>query len=243
MHKGDAMTTRFFQLTGMTCLFALTAGTVLAEGAAERPPGVSPDEAWGKLLEGNARFASGHSTCRVDQAGVRASLANGQKPHAVVLTCSDSRVPPEILFDQGLGEIFVIRVAGNVADPMVLGSIEYAVEHLGTPLVLVLGHERCGAVTAAATAGHRPTGNVGSVLSAIAPAVRKAKQHAHGTDTAALVEDAANENALSVAHDMPRLSKVVGRLVKAGKLKVLAAKYDLDDGRVSLLESPGAKNP
>jgi len=110
-------------------------------------------------------------------------------------SCSDSRVPPEIIFDKGLGEIFVVRVAGNVLDPVVLGSIEYAAEHLGSPLVMVLGHERCGAVTAAVDAKGKPEGNIGAIIKNIAPAVKQAKNEYKGKDKAELVETAINDNA------------------------------------------------
>src|SRR5205085_10520354 len=115
------------------------------------------------LKEGNGRFAAGKLAVKDVGAQRRATLAKGQHPFAVVLACADSRVPPELVFDQGLGELFVLRVAGNLADPFVLGSIEYAVEHLHTPLIVVLGHENCGAVAAALTKAAFP-GNLGTLV-------------------------------------------------------------------------------
>ncbi len=154
---------------------ALAAG--LAFASSGTIAGMSPDEALGKLMDGNKRYVENKLTngLRSDPA-TRASLARSQRPYAVILTCSDSRVPPEIIFDKGLGEVFVVRVAGNVPDPVVLGSIEYAAEHLGTPLVMVLGHERCGAVKAAVDAKGRSTGsaNIDAIVKIIAPSIKSA---------------------------------------------------------------------
>jgi carbonic anhydrase len=111
--------------------------------------GITADEALQKLMDGNRHYVEQQMTNQKKcSQSVRESLAKGQNPYAIILSCSDSRVPPEIIFDKALGEIFVVRVAGNVPDPIVLGSIEYAEEHLGSPLIMVLGHERRGAVTA-----------------------------------------------------------------------------------------------
>lgn len=199
--------------------------------------GMSADEALQKLMDGNKRYVEQQmSSNKLCDLKTRKSLAKGQKPYAVILTCSDSRVPPEIIFDKGLGEIFVIRVAGNVPDPIVLGSIEYAAEHIGSPLVMVLGHERCGAVTAAVDAKGKPEGNIGAIITAIAPAVKQAKKHYAGKDKAQLVENAVDINARLVAANLTKQSAVLDHLVKAGKLTIVTAKYDLDDGTVSLLK-------
>ena len=142
------------------------------------------DEALERLLAGNARFAAdrklndGHGTDR------RAELATGQQPWAVIVGCADSRVPPDVIFDAGLGDLFVVRVAGNTAvDPFVLGSVEYALAHLGSPLVLVLGHEGCGAVkgaVAAATEGATEPGSIGEVIAPIVPVVQGVVEDEHG---------------------------------------------------------------
>ena len=142
-------------------------------------------EALDKLLEGNARFVSDQlNPQKPCCAGTRLALASGQQPYAIILSCSDSRVPPEIIFDVGLGEIFVVRDAGNVLSPIVLGSIEYAADHLGSPLLVFLGHECCGAVPAAVDShgeahGHGH-GHVGEIVQAIAPAVAEARKLACG---------------------------------------------------------------
>lgn len=213
--------------------------------AAVEGGGVTADEALSRLLEGNKRFVeSKMNACGETTAAAREKLAKGQKPYAIILSCSDSRVPPEIIFDKSLGEIFVVRVAGNVPDPVVLGSIEYAAEHLGSPLIMVLGHERCGAVTAAVESKGKPEGNIGAIVRAIAPAVKKAKQGCKECTScdmkekkAKLIECAIDENVKLVAKNLTRQSPVIGHLVKEGKVKIVAAKYDLDDGKVSLMET------
>jgi carbonic anhydrase len=167
-------------------------------------------------------------------------LARGQRPPAIVLSCSDSRVPPEIVFDQSLGEIFVVRVAGNVPDPVVVGSIEYAAEHLGSSLVLVLGHERCGAVTAAVNVKGKAFGNIGSIVNAIAPAVAQARKEAVGKDKAELVDVAIADNVKNVVANLTRQSPSLAKLVKEGGVKIVGARYDLDDGKVTLVEGAGA---
>ncbi|HLO24504.1 MAG TPA: carbonic anhydrase [Geobacteraceae bacterium] len=201
--------------------------------------GITADEALGRLLEGNKRFVeSKMSVCGETTAAAREKLANSQKPYAIILSCSDSRVPPEIVFDKSLGEIFVVRVAGNVPDPVVLGSVEYAAEHLGSPLVMVLGHERCGAVTATVDANGKGEGNIGAIVKGIAPALKKAKQdkNCDRKDKGKLVECVVDANAKLVAKNLTKQSKIIRELVHEGKLKIVAAKYDLDDGKVTVFD-------
>jgi len=147
-------------------------GIVFASSAG---PGISPDEALKKLIDGNNRFVQSAQAQKDIGNNRRTELTKGQHPFAVILSCSDSRVPPEHIFDQGLGDIFVVRVAGNVADSIELGSVEYAAEHLGVPLILVLGHQSCGAVKATVDGG-KPEGNIESIVKKIAPAVKKARE-------------------------------------------------------------------
>lgn len=206
--------------------------------------GITADEALAKLLDGNKRYVENQMTgAKLCGMSARESLAKGQKPYAIILSCSDSRVPPEIIFDKGLGEIFVVRVAGNVPDPVVLGSIEYAAEHLGSPLIMVLGHERCGAVTAAVEAKGKPEGNIGAIVKTIAPAVKKAKQDCKKCsacdmkDKPKLVECAIDENVKLVAKNITKQSPAIGKMVKEHKVKIVAAKYDLDDGKVTVMEA------
>jgi carbonic anhydrase len=224
----------------------LLAGLLSAWGAfamASSGVGVTADEALQKLQDGNKRYVeSKMNTCGETNAAARAKLAQSQKPYAIILSCSDSRVPPELIFDQTLGEIFVVRVAGNVPDPLVLGSIEYATEHLGSPLIMVLGHERCGAVKATVEANGKGEGNIGAIVKSIAPALKKVKAECKGhkncdqKDKAMLVECVVDTNAKMVAANLVKQSKVIAELVKEGKVKIVAAKYDLDDGNVTLFE-------
>ncbi len=238
---------------GIVSRVAATIGVValatgLAFASSHGAPAVSPEEALQKLMDGNKRYIENQMTgTKLCDLSTRTSLAKSQKPYAIILTCSDSRVPPEILFDKGLGEVFVVRVAGNIPDPVVLGSIEYAAEHLGSPLVMVLGHERCGAVTATVDAKGKTTGsaNIDAIVKTIAPTVKNAakdcdacKGEAKCADTKkdAFVECVIDANAKTVAANLTKKSKILKHLVDAKKIKIVAAKYDLDDGAVSLFK-------
>lgn len=220
-------------------LFSLTAlGAALAATVAFASAGgstVTADEALSRLMEGNARFVQNQMTgTKLCSTEARSALATSQKPYAIILCCSDSRVPPELIFDKGLGELFIVRVAGNIPDPVILGSIEYAAEHLGSPLVMVLGHERCGAVTATVKATGKPEGNIGAIVKTITPAVKKAKAECKTKDQAQLVECATDQNVKLVAASLTKNSKVLEHMVKEGKLRIVTAKYDLDDGKVTV---------
>ncbi|HET8734808.1 MAG TPA: carbonic anhydrase [Anaeromyxobacteraceae bacterium] len=152
-------------------------------------------------------------------------------PVAAVVGCADSRVPPELLFDQGLGDLFVVRVAGNVAEPGVVGSVEYAAEHLGTPLVIVLGHEGCGAVKSTLD-GAGEEGNLGSLVKEIRPAIADACQAAApGCDA---VHQGVHLNARAQAKSLLARSAALQGLVAAGKVRVVVATYDLASGKVAL---------
>jgi carbonic anhydrase len=209
-------------------------GTELPQqSSAESTPAVKTDEALKKLLDGNQRFAAGLTAQKDVGAARRTALIQGESPSAVLLSCSDSRVPPELVLDQGLGDIFVVRVAGNVADPVTLGSIEYAVEHLNVPLIIVMGHDKCGAV-AATVQGGKPEGNIRSIVAKIAPAVRKAR--ASGKKGDDLLDAAISENVKNVIASLTRVSKIIKQLVKEKKVKIVAAKYSFSTGKVELLE-------
>jgi carbonic anhydrase len=227
-------------------LVVLAAGMAFATSASA--PAVSPDEALQRLMDGNQHFVENKLTNAAhSDTTTRTSLARSQKPYAIILTCSDSRVPPEIIFDKGLGELFVIRVAGNVPDPIVLGSIEYAAEHLGSPLVMVLGHERCGAVTATVNAKGKSTGskNIDAIVKAVGPSVKAAvrdcqacKDDKKCADTRKdeFVECLVDANAKNVAASLTKNSKILNHLLHEKKIKIVAAKYDLDDGKVTLFK-------
>jgi len=197
----------------------------------------SPVEARTLLEEGNARFIGGQANPSSGSDSVlpkdlsqarRDELAKGQHPFAVVVTCSDSRVPPEVLFDQALGDVFVVRVAGNVVDPVVLGSVEYAVEHLGAPLVVVMGHTKCGAV-AATVEGGRVSGSIGSIIDLIHPAVDRAK--AAGANEAELPEASADVN-IEIQKQVIEGSRLLDEFVEADKLEIIGAKYDIASGTI-----------
>lgn len=196
-------------------------------------PGITPDEALSRLLEGNRRFVSNKSFHPNEGPNARGKLAGGQAPFAIILGCSDSRVPPEVVFDFGLGDLFVIRVAGNIVEDAGVGSIEYAVEHLGTPLIVVLGHERCGAVKATietVEAGGEAPGRIGELVRKLKPAV-EASKNVPGDK----VDNAVRENARRMAKELAGLEPFLKERVDSGKVKVVAARYDLDSGVVELL--------
>lgn len=187
-----------------------------------------------RLVAGNERYVSGFSAHPNNDLMRRTKVAAGQAPFATILTCADSRVPPELIFDQGLGDLFVCRVAGNVVDDALLASLEYSVIHLGSTLIMVLGHERCGAVKATidALAGKGDPDDVGTKIGAlaalIAPAVRAAPADAPDKLDAVVSINASHAAAEIFVNSPPLRARVL-----AGKLKIVAARYDLDDGKVT----------
>lgn len=185
------------------------------------------------LIEGNRRYVAGQ-TDPPDLSAARRSVlrSKGQQPFAVVLTCSDSRVPPEHIFNQGLGDLFVVRVAGNVVDYVTMGSIEYGAEHLGSPLLLVLGHDYCGAVKATVDGGEAP-GSIGAIVERIKPTVDLLKQAGvRGEDLYRKVED---ENILAVINEIEK-SPIIHHMVEQGQLTIVGAKYHLGSGEVTFIE-------
>jgi len=206
--------------------------TFVASTMAGESAGVGADEALSRLLNGDKRFVAGKSEEPTGAALVerRHALAKDQKPFAVILGCSDSRVPPELIFDVTLGDIFVVRTAGEVVDAIVLGSLEYAIEHLGTKLIVVLGHERCGAVTAAVS-GATDTGDIPDVLKAISPAVEETKGQSGDA-----IENAVRANARDIARRLKSSGPIIAPRVQSGEVKIVAAYYSLDTGQVELLK-------
>ncbi len=186
---------------------------------------LTPDTALAKLLAGNQRFAS-QQVRQPNQGAFRLQeVAKGQKPFAAILGCADSRVPVEILFDRGLGDLFTVRVAGNVATPEEIGSLEYAAL-LGTQIILVLGHERCGAVTAA-LANQPAPGQIGSILEQIQPAIIATKGRSGDPLKNAIIANVNNQ--ITTLKSSP----VLAELIAADKLKIVGGYYDLDTGLVS----------
>jgi carbonic anhydrase len=212
-------------------LFVVAAFSGVASRAAEHgaaPAGTSPEQAISALHAGNDRYAHDQLSAKHYPAE-RHLLTKGQQPYAIVLSCSDSRVPPEILFDESLGKLFVVRVAGNVIDPVVLGSIEYAAEHLHTHLLIVLGHEGCGAVKATLDGGTPPP-NIAELTKRIAPAVEKTK--GKGMDAAV-----AENVRLQMEHALSE-SKLLSDLSAKGEIRILGAVYSLKSGTVQWLGTP-----
>lgn len=204
-------------------------------GHGEHTVGVNADEALKRLLEGNKRYADGKTKGPNRSAARRTELAKSQHPIAVIVSCSDSRVPPELLFDQGFGDVFVVRTAGNIVDSIALGSIEYAVDHLGAKLIVVLGHERCGAVTAAMQGGEVP-GNIKSVVDAIKPAVEKGKARHSGHGE--VLDTCIISNVKQVAQKIRTTAPILSEKVEDGMVKVVGAYYDLDSGSVNMTYMP-----
>jgi carbonic anhydrase len=192
---------------------------------------VSADQRWKSLLDGNKRFVAGKPISH-DFVSQRHNLKKTQHPQVAVLSCSDSRLPPEIIFDQGLGELFVVRVAGNSADPPGLGSLEYAVEHLGTVMIVVLGHQSCGAVTAACSGEKLPTPNLEAMVQPIDHSCRVAKEQ-HAKEE--LVEFAIKDHVHTTAQDLLAHSTVLKHAHDEGKLTIVEAYYSLDSGTVTRL--------
>ncbi|MGH8093460.1 MAG: carbonic anhydrase [Chthoniobacterales bacterium] len=210
-------------ITSIT-LFSL-AGFVFA---ADHPaPSLDPDAALAKLKEGNARFDTSKVSASKPTTARRVETAQAQHPFAVILACADSRTAPEIVFDQNIGYLFVIRTAGNLVDDHALGSIEYAVAHLGTRLIVVLGHERCGAVQAALASDTAP-GHVESLVRDIQPAVKAAKGEKGNVMDLTIAENA-RLMAAKIRNDAS-----LGELAK--EVRVISAVYNLDTGKVGWLK-------
>ena len=196
--------------------------------AADHPAASVPaDAALAKLKEGNLRFASSEVSQSKPTAARRTETAQAQHPFAIIVGCADSRTPPELIFDQNLGDLFVIRTAGNLVDDHALGSIEYGVEHVGARLIVVLGHTRCGAVTAALESDHAP-GHIDSLVRDIQPAVKAAK----GKPGDALAA-ATTENARQVAARI-KSKAALGDLAK--EVRIVSAIYDLDTGKIEWIK-------
>lgn len=198
---------------------------------------LTADQALTLLKSGNAAFVAGTAAKALPSRKRRLEIAKSQAPFAVYVSCSDSRVPPELLFGRGLGELFIVRNAGNTVDTVAMGSIEYAVAELGVPLVVVMGHERCGAVKAAIAVVESNTvfpGSIGRMIEPIVPAVLRARQL--GGD---LVENSVRENVRRVTSDLRVASEpMLLEPQRRGVLKVVGAYYDLDTGVVDFFDEP-----
>jgi carbonic anhydrase len=220
-----------FSIFGVATALLLT-GISHATSRQPEASGLTADEVWAKLQIGNRRFVSGQPMHH-DLPENRAEIARGQRPWVIVLGCSDSQVSPELVFDQTLGDMFVVRTAGNVADPVALGSIEYALENLHPNALVILGHEKCSAVKAAASGERMPTANLEAVVSRIQPALARLRKVATGEE---LVRRGAEENVRHCAGDLVRHSEIVRSHVEQHELTIVKALYDLDTGIVARLD-------
>jgi carbonic anhydrase len=204
-----------------------------APGVKERPAG-KPDDVLAHLKAGNARFVAGESVHPDASADRRTGLADGQSPFAVVLSCADSRVPPELVFDQGLGSLFVTRTAGQVIDHAVRGSIEYGVLKLKVQLLIVLGHEKCGAVKATLEAVEKGSAALGNDIDALISGIKPAAEKADGEHAADPLDAAVRYNVANVVTQL-RENTALAPAIKAGSLDVFGARYDLNTGTVDFL--------
>lgn len=223
----------FLGLAGAAAAVAATSAFRATPAAAAGGPKteLTADQALEKLKAGNARYVSDAQVCAADLGGQRHHVAGGQAPWATLVSCADSRVPPELLFGGlGLGELFVTRNAGNLVDTSVLGTLEYGAAVLGSPLIVVMGHQRCGAVAAACDVALKNAsfpGSIGPMIEPIVPAALAVKDTQGDLVTNAVKESAKRTVARILEH-----STIIAGLVKDGKVKVVSAYYDLDSGRV-----------
>lgn len=183
-----------------------------------------------RLEEGNQRYVNSTTVCHEDWSAIRIAQSQGQAPFAVIVTCSDSRVPPEIIFDQRLGDLFVIRVAGNVLDDFAIGSIEYGVSVLGANIVVVLGHSNCGAVEGALK-GLKFDNHIQELLTAIQPAVVATKG-----ESGNLLEKTIKANVINVEKKLKNSQPVLAKLLQEGKVAILGGYYDLASGKVEFID-------
>jgi len=216
---------------------ALGAGLLGGAPAIASPPPNDvlddPAEALARLLAGNRRFVAGRARHPHQSLADLRRLAAGQHPFCITVGCADSRVPPELLFDQGLGDLFDNRVAGNIVDDLLLGSIEFAVEEFASPLIVILGHERCGAINATINAirtGATAPGHIGDIVDALKPIVEPVL-----TQPGDVVDNAVRANIHAQAARLIGRSEIIAEHVAAGELRIVGARYDLDDGRVTLV--------
>lgn len=213
-------------LIALLFVFSTQSASIASEAGAHS---VNGKEAHKMMIEGNKRYVSEKATHKHQDSTRRMDVTGGQHPFAIVVSCSDSRVPPEIIFDQGIGDLFVIRLAGNIVDDAALGSIEYAIEHLGTKYIMVLGHESCGAVKATVDGGEAP-GHIGSIVKAIKPAIDSVRGR-----TADLPEVGMRANVAMTVQMLKTADPFLKPLFEKGELMIVGARYDLDDGRVDIM--------
>jgi carbonic anhydrase len=217
-------------LVGASWLDRLGGGMAYAQESA----GPTPDRALQMLMDGNARYVSGATTGPHRGTDRRVEVASAQYPYATILSCADSRVPPELVFDAGLGDLFTHRVAGNVLNDELLGSIEYGSEHLHSPLIMVLGHERCGAVEAtiaALTQGAQFDGQIPSLARAITPAVESVRGMSGD-----FLDNAVRANVALVVGQIMSQSPLLAEMASHGEIKIVGGYYSLQTGQVGVMD-------
>jgi carbonic anhydrase len=212
--------------THLRKLSSLLLGIALSTPVLAQTPA---DQTWNELAAGNRRFMNGKSEPR-DSVARRKELVKTQNPRVAVLSCADSRVPPELVFDKGLGDLFVVRSAGENADPLAVGSLEYAVEHLGTAVIVVMGHQSCGAVKAACSGEKAGSPNLEAVVTPIAASCKKVDKSKPET-----FDLAVRDHVHSVAQELLAKSVILKKSVDEGKLTIIEAYYSLDTGGVTKL--------
>ena len=218
---------KYFSALAIGILFVI-AVTLTGIGH-QAEPNVTPDSVLAELKTGNAHHVRHQYKHPHETLALQRELVAGQHPHAEILSCADSRVPPEIIFDQGLGDLFVVRIAGNVASDTELGSLEYGAAHLHIPLLVVLGHESCGAVTAAVEGGDAK-GHIAALVSLIKPAVDRSRGMPGDP-----VANAVRSNVQMVVQQLRSSTPVLSELVAHGKLKIVGGVYSLETGAVTWL--------
>ena len=198
---------------------------------------LTPQQAWDTLVEGNQRFVSGTTQRPHSDGERRRELVAGQAPQAVIFGCGDSRVPAEMIFDQGLGDLFVVRTAGHVLDPSVLGSIEFGTEVLRAPLVVVLAHKSCGAINATLAAeetGDMPPGYLHTIIERVMPSILHGRKHGLTTG-----EQFEAEHARATSELLPQRSQLIRDRIDAGRLAVVAVHYDIGEGEAHVVGTLG----
>jgi carbonic anhydrase len=215
-------------LGGTTALAAGLGSKLVFPDQALAKDDLTPAQALQELMAGNQRFINGRRQNPRQDIARLIEVAKTQKPFAAILGCADSRVPSEIVFDQGFGDLFVCRLAGNIATEGVIGSLEFAVLSLGAKVIMVMGHKRCGAVDATIKGAQVP-GQIASLLEAIKPAIKSPQN-----PTAEQIEDATKANVLYQVGRV-RTSSVISQLIQEGKVEVVGGYYDLDNGKISLV--------
>jgi carbonic anhydrase len=227
----------FFRVAGLGAAGALAGALAPILGpaqAASKKTDLTPEQALNLLKEGNRNYVTDSPVRRVEGRERRLEIARGQTPFAVLVSCSDSRVPPELLFGRGLGELFIIRNAGNTIDTAALGSIEYAVAELGVPLIVVMGHQRCGAVDAAVSVVRDNAtfpGSIGDMIEPIIPAVLAVRDKPGD-----LLDNAVRANISRIARRLREAEPILSDPQRDGKVKVVGAYYSLEDGSVDFFD-------